>query len=67
MVWRSRGTCRTPCYRDAFPCLTVKDPKNGDFDVYLSVGEADGTPVYALPLADDDGERRYRLGKAKFR
>lgn len=103
-----------PCYRDAFPCLTVKDPKNGgivavladggfnlrtlmpgktpetaevkrhaaefrlgaagypitpfgDFDVYLSVGEADGTPVYALPLADDDGERRYRLGKAKFR
>ena len=39
----------------------------GDIDVYLSVDEADGTPVYALPLANDDGERRYRLGKAKFR
>lgn len=103
-----------PCYRDAFPCLTVKDPKNGgivavltdgqfnlrtlmpgvdpenaevkrhaaefrlgaagypitpfgDFDVYLSVGKADGTPVYALSLANEDGERRYRLGMAKFR
>ena len=103
-----------PCYRDAFPCLTVKDPKNGgivavladgdfnlralmpgatpevaevkrheatfrlgtenypltpsgDFDVYLSVGKVDGTPVYALPLAGDDGERRYLLGRVKFR
>ena len=36
---------------------------SGDFDVYLSVGKVDGTPVYALPLADDDGERRYLLGK----
>ena len=32
-----------------------------------SVGKVDGTPVYALPLAGDDGERRYLLGRVKFR
>lgn len=92
-----------PCYRDAYPCMTVKDgkgriivvladgglnlkgllpdastshtakfrlgrfgaptfPASGKFDVYLSVGEADGTPVYELPISGDDGQRRYKVG-----
>ena len=34
----------------------------GDYAVYVSVGRKDGTPVIALPLPDDDGRRRYRLG-----
>ena len=95
-----------PCYRDAYPCLTVKDEKGrilavladdgfslkgmlpdapaahtakfrlgrfgapklpeGTFDVFLSVGEADGTPIYELPLGDDDGHRRYRIGTIQF-
>lgn len=90
------------CYRDAYPCLTVKDDKGrilavladdgfslkgmlpdapaahtakfrlgrfdapklpeGTFDVFLSVGEADGTPIYELPLGEDDGHRRYKIG-----
>ena len=99
-----------PCYRDAYPCLTVKDDKgrilavladdgfnlkgllpvadgtepvppashtakfrlgrfgapkfpSGMFEVYLSVGEADGTPVYELPIGDSDGQRRYKVGR----
>ena len=32
------------------------------YDVYVSVGTRDGTPVLALPLPDGDGQRRYRLG-----
>jgi hypothetical protein len=34
----------------------------GTFDLFVSVGRRDGTPVIALPLPDDDGHRRYRLG-----
>ena len=36
--------------------------KPGEYDVYISVGTSTGTPRIALPLADDDGHRRYRLG-----
>lgn len=34
----------------------------GAFEVFVSVGQCDGTPVIALPLPDGDGHRRYRLG-----
>ena len=37
--------------------------KPGDYDLFVSVGLRDGTPRIALPLAGDDGQRRYRLGK----
>jgi hypothetical protein len=37
--------------------------KPGDYDLYVSAGMRDGTPVIALPLKDDDGQRRYRLGQ----
>ena len=40
--------------------------KYGTFDVYVSVGKVDGTPVYELPLPDGDGHRRYRLGRIRF-
>jgi hypothetical protein len=36
--------------------------KPGTYDVFLSVGDRDGTPRLALPLTDSDGHRRYRLG-----
>ncbi len=35
----------------------------GECDVFISVGLRDGTPVIALPLPDDDGQRRYKLGR----
>ena len=39
--------------------------KPGTYDLYISVGTATGEPVIALPLAGDDGHRRYRLGGIK--
>ncbi len=35
----------------------------GMCDVFVSVGSLDGTPQIALPLEDDDGQRRYRIGQ----
>ncbi len=35
----------------------------GEYDVFISVGQRDGTPVIALPYGEDDGEHRYRIGK----
>ncbi len=40
--------------------------KPGTYDVYISVGRRDGTPVIALPLPSDDGQRRYRLGTVEL-
>ena len=37
----------------------------GEYDVFLSVGEVDGTPVCELPLTGGDGARRYRIGRIK--
>jgi hypothetical protein len=37
--------------------------KPGEYDVFASVGQRDGTPTIALPLAGDDGQRRYKLGR----
>jgi len=34
----------------------------GKYDVYVSVGKRDGTPVIALPLPGNDGSRRYKIG-----
>ena len=34
----------------------------GQYAVFVSVGQRDGTPRLALPLAAGDGQRRYRLG-----
>ena len=39
----------------------------GDYDLYVSVGARDGTPQIALPLAEDDGQRRYKLGRTTLR
>jgi len=39
--------------------------KPGTYEVYISVGTRLGTPRIALPLPEDDGQRRYRLGTLK--
>ncbi len=36
--------------------------KPGKYGVFLSVGTRTGTPRIALPLPNEDGQRRYRLG-----
>lgn len=45
---------------------TFSFPENmpkGTFDVFISVGKIDGTPVIALPLPDNDGHNRYKIGR----
>jgi hypothetical protein len=39
----------------------------GDYDIFVSVGQRDGTPTIALPLPDDDGQRRYKIGRMTLR
>ena len=39
--------------------------KPGAYSVYISVGTRTGTPRIALPLAGDDGQRRYKLGSIR--
>ena len=34
----------------------------GTYDLYISVGQWDGTPTIALPLTGDEGQRRYKIG-----
>ena len=35
----------------------------GTYDLYVSVGQKDGTPLYELPYGDSDRKKRYRTGK----
>jgi hypothetical protein len=39
----------------------------GDYGLFVSVGERDGSPRLALPLGNDDGKHRYRLGSIHIR
>lgn len=39
----------------------------GEYSLYVSVGARDGTPTLALPLPNDDGQRRYKVGMIKLR
>jgi hypothetical protein len=41
--------------------------KAGKYQVFISVGERDGTPKLELPLKDHDGHRRYRLGSVEVK
>ena len=40
---------------------------SGTYELFVSVGDLDGTPRIALPLPDGDGEKRYRLGHIRSR
>jgi hypothetical protein len=59
----AKGQAPLTTHRSSFTAgLIAPATKPGTCDVFVSVGERDGTPVLALPLKDDDGQRRYRLG-----
>ncbi|MDD2601131.1 MAG: DUF4832 domain-containing protein [Kiritimatiellae bacterium] len=47
--------------------LVAPTTRQGQYDVYISVGERDGTPRIALPVKDDDGQRRYKIGEITLR
>jgi hypothetical protein len=46
--------------------LFAPTTRPGTYDVFISVGTRDGTPTIALPLEDDDGQRRYRIGRIEL-
>ncbi len=61
------------CPRDEAPEKVVESSHGfapnmptGTFDVFVSVGQPDGTPVIALPLLGHDGHRRYKLGSIEL-
>jgi hypothetical protein len=37
------------------------------YEAFVSVGRRDGTPQLALPMAGDDGVRRYAVGRLTLR
>lgn len=43
--------------------LIAPTTKPGEYSLYISIGSRDGTPAIALPLANNDGQKRYLLGK----
>ena len=46
------------------PPATILKP--GTYTVWISVGSRMGTPRIALPLDNEDGQRRYRLGEIRI-
>ena len=40
--------------------------KAGTCDLFVSIGQRDGTPKIALPLKDNDGQRRYKVGQMRI-
>ena len=40
--------------------------KTGSYDVFVSVGNGDGTPRTELPLKEKDGNRRYKVGQIRI-
>ena len=34
----------------------------GTYDLYVSIGQKDGTPLYELPYNETDGKKRYKMG-----
>jgi len=67
-IWRIET--KTGFSQENKPLVTYTLPpahilKPGTYDVYVSVGTPAGNPIIALPLPDDDGHRRYRLGSIK--
>ena len=46
--------------------LVAPTTKPGKYDLYFSVGQRDGTPVYELPYGESDGQRRYKIGRIEL-
>jgi hypothetical protein len=46
------------------PPATILKP--GTYTVWISIGARTGTPKIALPLDNEDSQRRYRLGEIRI-
>jgi len=45
----------------------ARNVQTGTFEIYVSVGHEDGTPVYELPYPANDGFKRYKLGEISIK
>jgi len=45
----------------------ARNVQTGKFEIYVSVGNEDGTPVYELPYSGNDGFKRYKLGEIEIK
>lgn len=59
------AVCRR--YKDANGRLYGPKVRPGRYDLFLSVGQRDGTPSIALPLGNPDGQKRYKLGQIELK
>ena len=59
---------RLQCRQISWPtAVTIGKPfEPGTYTVFVSVGQRDGTPRIGLPLDQDDGQHRYRLGSIRL-
>lgn len=57
--------CIAPRYEDKAGVF-FRSCAAGEYDLYLSVGQRDGTPLYELPYYGCDGHKRYKIGKIKL-
>ena len=44
----------------------ARNVQTGIFEIYVSVGHEDGTPVFELPYSYNDGFKRYKLGQIEI-
>ena len=58
---------RAPIHSLKTTLYFARNMPSGLFDVFISVGKKDGTPVIALPMEKDDGRRRYKLGRLEVK
>lgn len=54
-----------PSYNDPVKSF-YRGVKPGIYDLYVSVGKKDGTPVFELPYNDDDQHKRYKVGQIEI-
>lgn len=50
-----------PAYADSKGTFS-RTCKPGTYDLFISVGKMDGTPLYELPYEGNDGHKRYHVG-----
>jgi hypothetical protein len=61
---KSTGQESRPLTAWTLPPAAILKP--GTYAVWISIGSRTGTPKIALPLDNDDGQRRYRLGEIRI-
>ena len=61
---KSISQASRPLTSYALPPANILKP--GKYTLWISIGTRTGTPKIALPLPDEDGQRRYRLGEIRI-